>query len=378
MERINLFSTREVFPIEKGDQTIIAQRIRVLSKKYNVRVFLIGNHDPEKQAAFGKHAGLNLEFVRVPTSPFLILWRLVTRCLFGQMPFQVAMFSSFKLKRILKILPKTEIKLVYTIRAAAEFYEPDSRSVIEAIDSMELNITQLIAIESQIWKKILLSLEAKLLKKNEKEIIARFSSSTFVADRDKDLSGNGNSFVLPNGMHQSCIPVRKFYNQKKIRYVFSGNFSYLPNIEAAKFLLNIFSNTSIDHTLTFIGVNGEWLYNHEQHNISYFGPTQNMINELSKYDVYLCPVFKSSGIQNKVLEASAAGLPVFMSTRVADAFKIPNGLIEALPENLDAWIELLYTISKSPNKLTTQGAALQGYLLDNFNWNNIYRVLEKI
>lgn len=376
MGRVNLFSTRAIYPVTKGDQTIIAQRLRVLSRDYALRVFLIGNHNTREQTELARAAGLDVEFVCVPTSRMLIFWRIFSKSLLGLLPLQVAIFSSRKLQKVVKSLPTNEISIVYTIRAATEFFRPNRNTIIEAIDSMEVNMDQLIDIESDFIKGALLRLEHFLLVRNEKRIIDRFSISTFVAQRDLKRSGNQRSVLLPNGMESADFPVKEARDPNSIRFVFSGNFAYAPNIDAARFLVELFRKVPEGMSLTFVGVGGDWLNAYTTDRIRYVGPVADMIKKLSEYDIYLCPVFKSSGIQNKVLEGSAAGLPVFMSKRVARAFNVPTEYGVGIDEDFNSWFTLIAEIQADTKIALRSGSLLQNFLKDNYSWENIKNLLD--
>ena len=49
--------------------------------------------------------------------------------------------------------------------------------------------------------------------------------------------------------------------------------------------------------------------------IKYIGYVESMRDELSKYDIYVCPIIAGSGVKNKILQAMSVGLPI-VSTKL--------------------------------------------------------------
>jgi glycosyltransferase involved in cell wall biosynthesis len=378
LKQVNIFSTRSIFPVEKGDQVIIFNRLRVLSADYNINVYLIGNHDASNQQILSRRQGLSINFIRVPVSYGAIIFRFFTQTLLRRLPLQCALFSSKRLRKIISQLNEEEINLVYTIRASTEFNRPNKNTILEAIDSMELNTKQIVDGNTKVFSSLILRFENWVLKKCEKSIVNRFHHSTFVSKKDLRMSGSAKSIWMPNGMSPVIHAVNQPSHNGILDCVFSGNLSYLPNRVAAEFLIEVFSASSVNHRITFLGVNGEWIKDYESDKVKYAGEVDDMVESLSRFDIFLCPVFVSSGMQNKVLEASAAGLPVFMSERVSEPFEFPKDLVRAVPRQHDAWRSLICELSDNREAITSYAYSLQTFLGKKFSWDNVNKLINEL
>lgn len=130
--------------------------------------------------------------------------------------------------------------------------------------------------------------------------------------------------VIPNGVcadssgdivalhHPACI--------------FHGVLDYPPNHEAALFLATHFANYLQARNplarIYLVGANpSETLYANAASNVVITGRVENVFSYLRSADVGVYPIFTRTGIQNKILEAWAAGLPVVTTPQVDRAFR---------------------------------------------------------
>jgi glycosyltransferase involved in cell wall biosynthesis len=131
--------------------------------------------------------------------------------------------------------------------------------------------------------------------------------------------------VVPNGVLPTSNRGRAV---KTIDLLFTGNLSYPPNIEAAKFLCK--------EVLPLLGKNNYQLViagadPHravlalESAGIRIMPNVEEMTELQHSARLFIAPMFLSTGVQNKILEAMAAGLPVLTSPQAAAAIHaIPN------------------------------------------------------
>jgi sugar transferase (PEP-CTERM/EpsH1 system associated) len=170
--------------------------------------------------------------------------------------------------------------------------------------------------------------EATLLGAFERTITARASSTTVVNDRERDvlrrIAPEGRLEVVPNGVDLDRLrPQDGPANSEDV--VFCGVMNYPPNEEGAIWLATtIWPLVRRQHPtarLLLVGSNPtrrvQALASVEA-GIVVTGSVPEVTPYLWGAAVSTAPLFTARGIQNKVLEAVAAGLPTIVTTPVAE------------------------------------------------------------
>ena len=91
---------------------------------------------------------------------------------------------------------------------------------------------------------------------------------------------------------------------------------YAPNIIAAKYLITqVLPILQNQYTLEIIGANcTEELLHYECERVHFTGYVEDMRDALRNNDIFICPILAGSGVKNKILQASLAGLPIVSTT----------------------------------------------------------------
>lgn len=203
--------------------------------------------------------------------------------------------------------------IFFTLRSHCLFKAvTNKKKIIHAVDCMELNFKGKFQKEKNIIKKILYHLEYLLLKKREREILAGYNQSIFVASRDIDILDIKNAVEIP----LVTLPGHKPY-RRRVRKGFvvgmSGNFNYSPNVNAAQYLIDsVVDILPRDIQVRIIGFNAERFRVSVQRysNVMIRNNVSDMTAELTELDVSLAPMQDGSGMQNKILDAMSLGIPV--------------------------------------------------------------------
>jgi glycosyltransferase involved in cell wall biosynthesis len=101
------------------------------------------------------------------------------------------------------------------------------------------------------------------------------------------------------------------------RFVFSGNLGYFPNRYSLELILNeIWPSLRAEYPKCKLFVVGRSASQElismlvDTESVEYIGEVDDIKKELVKYHFALCPMYAGSGMQLKMLEAMALGLPV--------------------------------------------------------------------
>lgn len=209
--------------------------------------------------------------------------------------------------------------------AAIDLFKPlGVRTVFDAVDCLaELARLSCLHSTSRLVRAVA-RYEHPRTQRIESQLIRAADIVTVVAERDRTalLQQNqpANVLVVPNGVNALPQPV-PIGSQPEV--VFTGKLSYHANQAAADWL-----TTDIwpqirqlvpAATLTIAGANPpEWLTKRNGHNgVRVMANPPDMQEVLRSARVAIAPVVYSVGIQNKVLEAMAMGIPVVASPSAA-------------------------------------------------------------
>lgn len=210
------------------------------------------------------------------------------------------------------------------------------------------------------------------IKKYEIQILKKYSSVLIISQRDKLLLPEVHDTVLvvPNG---ALLP-SEGKQTKCIDILFTGNLNYQPNIDAAGFLcrqivpLLIKNNPHLK--IMIAGANPHHsIWKFQSKEIQICSDITDMPALKKQARLFIAPMFLNTGIQNKILEAMACGVPVLTTPQAAEAIDATPSrhLFIALSagEFAKEAIKILEMPSGDIEKICHNARQL---VIENFNW----------
>lgn len=243
--------------------------------------------------------------------------------LFFPISLQEAYVNNRKLHKYLKKCNK-EYDLIYVKRlrmAQYAKYFDDKKVIIDLTDSLT-KYYERVSKKVNGLKKILNLEEYFKHKISEKRVINKYKSVVCSSEEKKYLTNKlgcnaNNIYVVENLIDFDLwdVPFSIKKVKEKNKLVFSGMMDYDPNIIAVNyFAKNVLNKLDSKYELYVIGKNkSKELISNKK--IKYIGYVESMRDELSKYDIYVCPIIAGSGVKNKILQAMSVGLPI-VSTKL--------------------------------------------------------------
>ncbi|MEG0221496.1 MAG: glycosyltransferase [Clostridia bacterium] len=249
----------------------------------------------------------------------------IFNCLIGifmPIPLQTAYVNNKKMHKYLKENSE-EYDLIYIKRlrmAQYAKYFDKNKVLIDITDSLTKYYKRVYKKTNGI-KKILNIEEYLKHKIYEKRIVEKYKSVVCSNDEKKYIINkfklkSNKINVVENLIDFNLWDVKKEMKgkEKRKQLVFSGILDYEPNIMAVNYFANnVIDILGDDYKLNVVGKN----YSNSlvrKNKIKYIGYVDNMANELSKYDIYICPIIAGSGTKNKILQAMSVGLPIVSTT----------------------------------------------------------------
>lgn len=229
---------------------------------------------------------------------------------------------------------------------------------------------------NNFFKKLFLQIEHKRVLNIEQYCIEKYNIVSLISEIDKKYLqkyvDTSKIQIVRNGI-EFQNETSTDYNKNEI--CFLGDMAYIQNHQACVyFIKNILPELEKkDKNIVFkiIGQKPKQeLYNlsKDKKNIIITGFVEDVKKELLSANIMVCPIKISAGLQNKVLEAMALGIPVIASPQVA----LPISKdITVLPQadTLDEWITNILEIMTNSEKRYEISYKSRQYVMNYFNWN---------
>ncbi|HMQ06743.1 MAG TPA: glycosyltransferase [Saprospiraceae bacterium] len=379
--KIVIFSSRFPFPLEKGDKLRLYHQLRLLSQ--HVKLYLVVITDEKLSPS-------HIEKVHPFLTDLLILkikrpsqiFNAIAGAMRG-LPFQVGWYYNRKIqKSIDQWVHSIQPDMIYCqlFRVALYCKNFSGKSVIDYMDAFGqgMKLRGKIAGFLLHW---LYRWESRRIKIFEMQSYEWFQRHILISERDICLIGKppeASFSIIPNGVdHHFFKPIE---SEKKYHIGFVGNLGYLPNVEAAKYIIEKIVPLLGDNMKVCIsGARpGKQLTLLANEQIHIKGWMEDIRDAYASLKVFVAPVFYGTGLQNKILEAMAMGIPCVTTSAVNESVKgthEKNILIADTPELFTAAIERLLKDENLYDHIRRNGLT---FVASNFLWSNHVNELLKL
>jgi sugar transferase (PEP-CTERM/EpsH1 system associated) len=290
---------------------------------------------------------------------------------------------------------------VFMFSSAMAFYG-------ESIDA-RTKIVDFVDVDSDKWRQLgevcvfplsgFYKLEQKRLARAEVEISTWATASLFVSAADAELfkkqGGMGAVEVLPNGTELELrrlpleqIPFQGVNSQSRLpggaKIIFVGTMNYQPNADAVQyFARQIFPLIRRKFPQAVFEIVGRYPTRTVQSlaklkGIRVVGEVPDVRAGLLRADVSVAPMRVARGVQNKVLEAMAMGVPVVATTTAIQGIEVSDGhevLIGNNPEDFARQVIRVLSDADLRKSITKKARTKMKQL---YNWELTGAKLEKL
>ena len=381
-KKIVIMATRFPFPIEKGDKLRTYYLLKSLHKTHDLYLIslseeTISEGQLNEIKAFTKE--IHLFTLSKIGKYFRLIWGL-----FNSKPLQVNYFTSFKKKRkiedLLELIKPDHI--ICQLIRSAEYVKNyhDCPKTIDYMDALSKGMER--RINKVNWtSKFIFQLEARRLKDYERRIFNYFEFQTIISKQDRDYISHPDQkkmLVMPNGIDDHYFEALKV--EKKYELVFVGNLNYPPNIDAINYLVKEIL-PSLPHLKFLIsGANPSKSLLHQLDsipNITITGWVDDIRESYLQGKILIAPMQIGTGMQNKILEAMALGVPSITTTLANNAIMATHQetiWVADTRESIILGIETLLSNEAMYEKI--KGNAKE-FVRERYNWNTIIQDLSK-
>lgn len=318
--RILFLTSRFPYPPHRGDKLKIFNLIRNLSRNHSIALLSFSEGMDDEQ--WIRELRTYCERVEtVPRSRFRSLWNCMLG-LGGQLPFQILYYSSPAMRaRLSRILNEWHPDVLHTHLIRMAPYTRDIQNVprvLDLTDAVSLYLRRFRDMQSSLIARWALGVEYRRMVRFE-SVLSGFQRVLVCSEVDRQaLAANvpeARLEILPNGVDRDAFSPNGSVEPDHNRIIFTGNMSYYPNADAAKYFVRkifpLVQRLLPNARFSIVGQNPPaGVRRLAGVNVDVMGFVQDLRAEYMKSSVAVSPVRFGAGTLNKILEPLALGIPV--------------------------------------------------------------------
>lgn len=371
-----VITSRFPFPLEKGDKLRAYHQIIELAKHFEVHLISTSEHEVEEQhlqelQPFCKSIHL------YPIGMLQKVWGAGTK-LFSRKPIQVGYFHHFsiqlKINKLLSVIQPDHIycQLVRSAEYVKNYH--DCPKTIDYMDALSKGLERRSTTAKGI-KKFVFESEYKRLMNYENSIFEYFEHHTIISKQDKQYIFHKNRdkiTIVPNGVDESFLEIKE-NSPKTVDLVFIGNMSYPPNVTAAQFIVNdLLPLLPSEIKVKIAGSNpSKEVQKLQSDQVEITGYVNDIKEAYRSAEIFVAPMFLGTGLQNKLLESMALGIPCITTS-------MANNALGATPEKeiliADSAEEFAFQVKRLRENTELYQQILKNgrsFILENYEWSKV-------
>lgn len=324
--RLLFLTSRLPWPPDRGDRLRTFNLLREFSQEHEISlVSFISKPEETILREHIKDYCKDIHLLHLPSwqsalSAVFNIWR--------GLPLQLEYYRSSKMDQLVdQLISREKFQAVYVhLFRMAPFVSqhPGIYRIIDLTDVISQEIATSLPYRSTI-SRMIYGTERPRIAAYESHVANWADETWLISDNDKlELGrqcGQANLQTIPNGVNlDEFFP--KEIKARDSHLIFVGNLNVFHNIDAIKFLvqeiLPLIREKKPDCKLYIVGAGESRIVSDlaQQPGVVLVGFVNELNDALNEAAIFVAPLRFSAGVQNKVLEAMAAGVPVVTTTNV--------------------------------------------------------------
>ena len=388
MKTILVLTPRFPYPAIGGDRLRIYQICKSLSENFSLTLLSLCETEAEMAYQIPNDGVFDeVHRVRLPK------WRSWINCMFhlvSKTPLQVAYYKSGKFATMARELgKKNDAYFAHLIRTADMVKDMPGVKFLEMTDAISLNYDRVRSSRSNSgwdYRKLVYKIESNRLSDYERRIVTRFDHSFLVSAVDRDfLFSNLECHpvsVATNGVDTTSLPYGFISESSDIAFI--GNMLSMQNLDAAQFIaedilphirrripqarLRLIGRISEKHQARLSSFDG----------VIVTGEVSNVSDAAKGCAVGVCPVRLGAGVQNKVLEYMALGLPTVSTSVGLEGFAAQPDRELLVADEAEAFADQVVRLIH--DRELAEGIAIAGrrYVEDRHSWQAVLQPINHV
>ncbi len=380
------------YPPSSGGQIRTYNLLKYLSQNNEITLVALYKNDEEKKyESYLKKYCKKIYLCKRPSSPWQ--FKNIFKTIFSSSPFLVVRNFSDEAKTIInRLLSQENFDVIHAETFYVMPHIPETRVPTVLVEqTIEYKVYRHFVNSLPFYLRLLIYFDIDIIKlkywerfywKKAKVVVVVSSSDQKLIMTEEPLL---KTSIIPNCVGDEMI-VEKL-EKKDLRsptIFFQGNFFWLQNVEAAKFIINKIYPLLIKDLpnvkIVIAGQNAKKLGNFINKNIKVVNiepDNVDMVKELFQNNtLFIAPIFGPGGTRLKILAAMGSGMPVISTATGIEGLEVTNKknvLIANEPEEFIRSIKTILSDKKLYEKIRTNSYNL---VKEKYQWSKTAKQLE--
>ena len=384
--RILFLSQRVPYPPNRGDKITTWRLVERMKRRHEVRCVAFAHDDADVQAA------AELTRLGAPTTALRIDLRRTKLAslplLLTGKPLTLGAYGSRELQRVVdELAPSCQVGYAYSSSMGA-FLEPHARLK---------RVMHFAELDSDKWRQYaerskwpmswVYAREHRTLLEFERRIAASFDENVLCTPLEqqvfeREIPGP-RSLVLRNGVDLAHYQPKPDLAEPE-HLVFVGVMDYLPNIDGCVWFVNEIlprlraKRPAVRFTIVGSRPTDEVKALASHPGVTVTGFVDDPREFLARAAVSVAPLRIARGIQNKVLEGLAMGLPVVGTTSATQGVEGEAGRDFLLANTVDEQVAAIERLLDDPNFARALGRRGRQFVEEKYDWERVFDPLDAL
>jgi glycosyltransferase involved in cell wall biosynthesis len=228
------------------------------------------------------------------------------------------------------------------------------------------------------YKKWIFKSEAARLKRYERKIFDYFEHKTIISEQDRELIMHPNRkeiICIPNGIDASFLNYKSEETSHDL--VFIGNMSYPPNVEAVEYISDLLNDLP-ETTCLIAGANPNPTVKKicaQNKQIEMRGWVKDIRTAYCDGKIFIAPMMIGTGMQNKLLEAMALGIPCITTSLANNAIKAEHMNSIIVADSKEAFIRSIQLLLNNTELYQMIARNAKDFVQNSYSWEESTRHL---
>jgi sugar transferase (PEP-CTERM/EpsH1 system associated) len=388
--KILFLAQRVPYPPNKGDKLRSFNQIRYLSGNHEISLVCLADSERDLEHARELRSWCrSVDAVHLPR--FVSKVRSAVS-LFSSRPLTLGYFYSRTLRSLIdKKLRNEEFDLIFVFCSSMAQYVEDVYAISRVIDFVDVDSEKWLQYScySRFPYAWLYALESRRLRRYEKQLAKSYQHCFLVSEKEVDdfrrlVSPCPTLTPILNGVDGDLFqPSDERYDPNTL--VFTGAMDYFANVEAviyfAREILPHISNVIPDVKFYVVGSNPTEELNalaKASPNIVVTGYVDQVQPYMAQAAVFVAPMRIARGVQNKILEAMAMGVPVVTSSLGHEGISAVPGTDIFVEDEAESFANRVIDLMRDDGLRLTTSVNARRVVEQSYCWSANLATLESV
>lgn len=378
------------YPPSSGGQIRTFNLLKYLSKKNQITLVALYKDDSEKKyLSHLRHYCKKIYLCRRAKKP----WQFnnIMKAILSPLPFLIIRnYSEEARKTITELLQNESFDVIHAETFYIMPHIPYTNVPIILVEqTIEYRVYQHFVNSLPFYLRWLFYLDIVKLKRWERFYWRKANIVATVSYSDEKIIKEHEPYIkttiVPNGAGEEMIVKHlKTKNLKNPYIIFQGNFNWLQNVEAAKYLARSIYPKLIKVIpsihIIISGQNAQKISTLKKEGVSIVDiksdDLQTVRSVFDKASLFITPIFGPGGTRLKILAAMASGIPVISTKTGVEGLEVENKKHVLIANAADDFVKMVLSILSHKSHYEEIRKNAYSLVKEKYNWQTIAHTLE--